>query len=50
MGEKKYSDGHQYINIAKQRGIKSEKIMITGFVHNTEQEAIQIKEFQKVLN
>ena len=41
--KKKYSDGHQYINIAKQRGIKSEKIMITGVVHNTEQEAIQIK-------
>ena len=41
--KKQYSDGHQYINIAKQRGIKSEKLMITGFVHNTEQEAIQIK-------
>ena len=37
MGEKQYSDGHQYINIAKQRGIKSEKIMITRAVHNTEQ-------------
>ena len=41
--KKQYSDGHQYINNAKQRGIKSEKLMITGFVHNTEQEAIQIK-------
>ena len=45
--KKQYSDGHQYINIAKQRGIKSEKLMITGFVHNTEQEAIQIKEYSK---
>ena len=41
--KKQYSDGHQYINIAKQRGIKSEKLMITGVVHNAEQEAIQIK-------
>ncbi len=41
--KKQYSDGHQYINIAKRRGIKSEKIMITGVVHNTEQEVMQIK-------
>ena len=41
--KKQYSDGHQYINIAKQRGVKSEKIMITGVVHNTEQEVMQIK-------
>ena len=38
------SDGHQYIKIAKQRGIRSEKILITGVVHNTEQEALKIKE------
>jgi uncharacterized SAM-binding protein YcdF (DUF218 family) len=41
--KKQHSDGHQYINIAKQRGIKSEKLMITGVVHNTEQEVIEIK-------
>ena len=37
------SDGHQYIKIANQRGIRVEKIMITGVVHNTEQEAMEIK-------
>lgn len=37
------SDGHQYLKIAKQRGIRPEKMMITGIVHNTEQEAIEIK-------
>ena len=36
-------DGHQYLEIAKQRGIELEKIMITGVVHNTEQEAKEIK-------
>ncbi len=41
--KKQYSDGHQYINIAKQRGVNSEKIMITGVVQNTEQEVMQIK-------
>ena len=42
--KKQDSDGHQYIKIAKQRGVKSEKILITGVVHNTEQEALKIKE------
>ena len=37
------SDGHQYIKIAAQRGIRSEKIMITGVVHNTEQEVMEIR-------
>ena len=37
------SDGHQYIKVAKQRGIELEKIMITGVVQNTEQEAIEIR-------
>ena len=37
------SDGHRYIKIAKQRGIESEKILITGVVFNTEQEAMEIK-------
>ena len=41
--KKQESDGHQYIKIAKKRGIKSAKIMITGVVHNTEQEAMEIK-------
>ena len=40
--KKQHSDGHQYINIAKQRGIKSEKILITEVVHNTEQEVVEI--------
>ena len=39
---KKFSDGHQYINVAKQRGIKSDKILITGSVQNTEQEVVEI--------
>ena len=38
------SDGHQYIKIAEQKGIGLEKILITGVVHNTEQEALKIKE------
>ena len=37
------SDGHQYIKIAEQKGIGLEKILITGVVHNTEQEVIEIK-------
>ena len=37
------SDGHQYIKVAKKRGIELEKIMITGVVQNTEQEAIEIR-------
>ena len=41
--KKRHSDGHQYLNIAKQRGVKSEKIIITGIVQNTEQEVIEIK-------
>ena len=41
--KKRDSDGHQYIKIAKQRGIDSEKILITGVVFNTEQEAMEIK-------
>ena len=36
------SDGHQYIKIAAQRGIRSEKILITDVVHNTEQEVMEI--------
>ena len=40
--KKQHSEGHQYINIAKQRGIKSEKILITEVVHNTEQEVVEI--------
>ena len=37
------SDGHQYIKIAEQKGIGLEKILITGVVHNTEQEVMEIK-------
>ena len=37
------SDGHQYIKIAAQRGIRSEKILITDVVHNTEQEVMEIR-------
>ena len=37
------SDGHQYIKIAAQRGIRSEKILITNVVHNTEQEVMEIR-------
>ena len=36
--KKQLSDGHKYINMAKQRGIKSDRILITGIVQNTEQE------------
>ena len=41
--KKQDSDGHQYKKIAKQRGIRANKITITGIVHNTEQEAVEIK-------
>ena len=41
--KKQDSDGHQYLKIAKQRGVELEKILITGVVHNTEQEATEIK-------
>jgi len=37
------SDGHQYIKIAEKKGIGLEKILITGVVHNTEQEVMEIK-------
>jgi len=37
------SDGHRYIKIAKKKGIGLEKILITGVVHNTEQEVMEIK-------
>ena len=37
------SDGHQYIKIAEQKGIGLEKLLITGVVHNTEQEVMEIK-------
>ena len=37
------SDGHQYIKIAEQKGIGLEKILISGVVHNTEQEVMEIK-------
>ena len=40
--KKQLSDGHQYMNVAKQIGIKSDKILITGVVHNTEQEVVEI--------
>ena len=40
--KKQLSDGHKYINMAKQRGIKSDEILITGIVHNTEQEVVEI--------
>ena len=43
--KKKHSDGHHYINIAKQRRIQTEKIMITGTVYNTEQEVMEIKKY-----
>ena len=39
---KKQSDGHQYLNIAKQRGLSLENIMITEVVQNTEQEVLKI--------
>ena len=37
------SDGHQYIKIAEKKGIGLEQILITGVVHNTEQEVMEIK-------
>ena len=40
--KKQHSDGHQYINIATQRGINLEQIMITEIVYNTEQEVVEI--------
>ena len=40
--KKQLSDGHQYMNVAKQRGINSDKILITGVVQNTEQEVVEI--------
>ena len=40
--KKQLSDGHQYMNVAKQIGIKSDKILITGVVQNTEQEVVEI--------
>ena len=40
--KKQLSDGHQYMNVAKQIGIKSDKILITGVVQNTEQEVLEI--------
>ena len=39
---KKLSDGHQYLNIAKQRGLNPENIMITEVAQNTEQEVLEI--------
>tara|TARA_B110001452_G_scaffold236856_1_gene216368 strand:- start:228 stop:923 length:696 start_codon:yes stop_codon:yes gene_type:complete len=42
--KKQHSDGHQYINVAKQRGINLDQIMITEVVHNTEQEVAKILE------
>ena len=40
--KKQLSDGHQYMNVAKQMGIKPDKILITGVVQNTEQEVVEI--------
>ena len=40
--KKQLSDGHQYMDFAKQIGIKSDKILITGVVQNTEQEVLEI--------
>ena len=40
--KKQLSDGHQYMNVAKQIGINSDKILITGVVQNTEQEVVEI--------
>ena len=40
--KKQHSDGHQYINIATQRGINLNQIMITEIVYNTEQEVVEI--------
>ena len=40
--KKQLSDGRQYMNVAKQIGMKSDKILITGVVQNTEQEVIEI--------
>jgi uncharacterized SAM-binding protein YcdF (DUF218 family) len=40
--KKQHSDGHQYINIAAQRGINLDQIMITEIVYNTEQEVVEI--------
>ena len=39
---KKLSDGHQYLNIAKKRGLNPENIMITEVAQNTEQEVLEI--------
>ena len=39
---KQHSDGHQYMNIAKERSVDLEKIMITGVAQNTEQEVLEI--------
>ena len=39
---KRQSDGHQYLNIARQRGLDLENIMITEVVQNTEQEVLKI--------
>ena len=39
---KKQSDGHQYLNIAQQRGLNLENIMITEVAQNTEQEVLAI--------
>ena len=39
--EKKQLSGHQYMNVAKQIGMKSDKILITGVVQNTEQEVVK---------
>ena len=40
--KKQHSDGHQFINIATQRGINLDQIMITEIAHNTEQEVVEI--------
>ncbi len=40
--KKQLSDGHHYINIAMQRGVNLDQIMITEIVHNTEQEVVEI--------
>jgi uncharacterized SAM-binding protein YcdF (DUF218 family) len=41
--KKLHSDGHQYAKIAEKKGIGLEQILITGVVHNTEQEVMEIK-------
>ena len=44
---KKLSDGHQYLNIAKQRGLNLENIMITEVVQNTEQEVLKYQKLSQ---